>query len=89
MTGLIRGVEYSVSVFGISDGNGITGDKANLLMTLDGEYVTYCGNKFHIQIFAHNAIVYNITSLTTSVNVTGLIRGVEYSVSVFGICERQ
>ena len=41
VTGLSHGVQYNVSVFGISDSNGITGDKANLLMTLEGEYMLY------------------------------------------------
>ena len=31
-----------------------------------------------------NKTVYNTTSLTTSVNVTGLKQGVEYSITVFG-----
>ena len=49
---------------------------------------THCsGIRFHIQIFFDNSIVYNTTSLTTSVNVTDLSQGVEYSVSVFGISD--
>ena len=36
VTGLSRAVEYNITVTGVSDGNEVTGNKANLLMTLDG-----------------------------------------------------
>ena len=38
-----------------------------------------------ISIHYPNEVVYNTSSLTTSINVTGLIHGVEYSVSVLGV----
>ena len=46
---------------------------------------TRCGNLFHIQISIHCFCenVYNTTSHITSVNVTGLTLGVQYSVIVF------
>ena len=48
-----------------------------------------CGALIHTYIIqitdSHsNKTVYNTTSLTTSVNVTGLKQGVEYSITVFG-----
>ena len=41
---------------------------------------------YNIQIFnhLHNISLMNTTSLTTSVNVTGLSQGVEYNIAVFG-----
>ena len=38
VTGLSRAVEYNITVTGVSDGNEVTGNKANLLMALDGKY---------------------------------------------------
>ena len=38
-----------------------------------------------LSIHYSNDVVYNTSSLTTSINVTGLNHGVEYSVSVFGV----
>ena len=50
------------------------------------------GNKSHfytikLSINSSFEVVYNTTSLTTSVNVTGLSRGVEYNISVFCISD--
>ena len=51
----------------------------------------HCGNRFHayiVQISKSSRPPFKkTTSLTTSVNVTGLSRGVEYNVSVIGISD--
>ena len=62
MTGLSRGVEYNVSVFGISDSNELTGDKANILMTLNGEYVIVC----HIVLKSTIPVPEQVTDLMAS-----------------------
>ena len=62
VTGLSRGIEYNVFVFGISDSNELTRDKANILMTLDGEYVIVC----HIVLKSTIPVPEQVTDLMAS-----------------------